>query len=97
MAVGDVVNGISADNTIIDYQPAAGVEAVITSVMTYNLAANNAVGLYNGTLTANFFVVNAQQPVNFGNTKIFVNNTRYLRVSATGAGFQGGYSGIQTK
>lgn len=88
MAVGDVVSGISADNTAITFQPAAGVECVITSVTS---GFNG--GITDGVLTSSNIFLNASQ----ANIKLFINNTRYLTIAAGGAGFFGAYTGMQTK
>ena len=90
MAVGDIVNGISADNTIIDFQPAAGVEVVITSFVT---ALGNQATFFNGTNTANAWVAAIDSGF-FANVKMFIDNTIFLRVVAQGNAKFGGFSGI---
>lgn len=97
MAVGDAVNGISADNTILDFQPAAGVEVVITS---YGVDNGNIVPvLYNGTIDSNMGSggTNNNTGVSNTNQKMFINNTNYLRIPAAGAGAFSHYTGITTK
>ena len=84
MTKGDVVNGIGADNTALYYQPAAGVEVIITATDAQNLFK------YDG----------ANQGDNIAgtlNTKIAINNTNYLGMGAGGAGKRRWYSGIQVK
>ena len=94
MAVGDVVNGISAINTIITFQPAAGVECMISSNGLG--AAGAAIVVTDGILTSWQYSTLPRYQVDTGNMKLFINNAIYLRVSAT-PGSSGSYSGIQTK
>ena len=95
MAVGDVVNGLSGDNADLDYQPASGVEAVITMFFTTDTATP--VRLYNGTINSGRSIaattIGHIQPA----AKIGLNNTRYMRIDAIGAGKYTGYTGVQTK
>ena len=92
MAVGDVINGIGSTNAILDYQPASGVEAVITWI------SDNTNGhfLYNGTNGCNPVVCILAGSFITTDIKLFVNNTRYLRL-ALNANEAKGYSGVQTK
>jgi len=94
MAVGDVVNGISGANAILDFQPAAGVECVITC--TWGLLAGGQPLLYNGSNQTNAVNTATESPL-YWNVKIFINNTNYLRIPAQGAGTRSGYTGLQTK
>ncbi len=92
MAVGDVVNGISAANTVITLQPAVGVECVITffgtgQVVTWGPNLTNGVNIAWGP----------PQTGDQSNCKLFINNTNYLYVQNMGAGIFGSYSGIQIK
>lgn len=88
MAVGDVVSGISGNNAALTFQPAAGVECLIT-IVTGGFNG----GISNGLVSSSNMFVNANQ----GNIKLFVNNTNYLVIGAGGAGFYGAYTGIQIK
>lgn len=93
MAVGDVVSGISASNTLLDFQPAAGVECIVTS-SGFNGTANG-VQMYDGTLAASGR--GATTDVNpIGSLKMFINNTRYLRLPAV-TSISTYYSGVVTK
>ena len=48
MAVGDIVTGMSGNNVVLDFQPAAGVEIMISSAMgQWNTTA--LLRIYNGT------------------------------------------------
>ena len=91
MAVGDVVSGVST--TDITYQPAAGVEVLITS---FGGAADSAhyCNLYNGTTAArqDKYVTATNRG---GAVKVFLNNTNYLQI--VGTADNRGYTGIQTK
>lgn len=86
MAVDDIINGISGDNAVLEYQPAAGVESIVTIFFT-----TSSVALYNGT---NFTVGNTATS---GRVSMGITNTRWVRVPAQGAGNFGGYSAIQVK
>ena len=94
MAVGDVVNQVWSGLGYKTYQPAAGVEVMISSVMDYN-NTSTAFGLYNGSQYAKFMEgTTTNERLNTTNTKIFINNTNYFRIYAnTFAGF----TGIQIK
>lgn len=94
MAVGDVVNGVTASVTTLDYQPASGVEAVITSWGSVEQITMQG-GLFDGTN------VSAQSDTSAANRytgtppKIFVNNTIYFRTKGGLSVLS--YTGIQTK
>jgi len=113
MAVGDVVSQITsiAGGGNLDYQPAAGVEVMITHVGS-NLTVEGlpavAVLLYNGTQGSEIvhYVSSGATPSLFTNVKqdvrplkLFINNTNYLRItnldSDTAANIS--FCGIQTK
>lgn len=91
MAVGDVVNGIAA-SAILDFQPAAGVEVMITSVGLDG--TNNAFLIYNGTLDSVITSANTSTNTGFhtANCTVIIDNTNYLRVPNTAAG--GMYTGV---
>lgn len=91
MVSGDIVNGVS--NSAITFQPSAGTQICITSVL-----GGNATQLYseltNGVIFAVSMVAkNNDWSINGNNTKIMITNTNYLRVNSGGGGM--GYSGIQ--
>ena len=96
MAVNDVVNGISAANTILDYQPASGVEVVITAISP-ETASNLTMRLYNGTIDCILRSSYAGFLQDTTNMKAFINNTNYLRIDALGGSANSAYTGIQTK
>lgn len=93
MVVGDVVNDISADNTIIIFQPAVGVEAVITWV---GVDGQNTVGIVftDGVLFSGW---GTGFEAEIKNVKHFINNTNFFRINALGATFNGSFTGIQTQ
>jgi len=97
MAVGDVVSGIFTSIGVSHYfQPAAGVEVIITS--THGSNANTlSVGLYNGTTnsTSNL-IYQTYWTSTPANTKMGINNTNYLSIFTNGNPTPS-YSGIQTK
>jgi hypothetical protein len=90
MAVGDVVTQIYTGTQYNHYQPAVGVEVVITSVQDGG-QTSTPYGTYDGTTYAKFpeGTVTGER-VNPANTKIMINNTNYFRIySNTTAGFTG--------
>lgn len=93
LAIGDVVNDIGADDTDLDFQPAAGVVILITfcsgqlTVAGYVLTDGAAVGS-----TA----LSTSQVGSPFNLKLFINNTNFLKVIAGGVGGTfGSFAGIQ--
>jgi len=96
MAVGDVVNAISATNTVLTFQPAAGVEVMISSVGLDN-TGTNVRNLFNGTNVSVLASTITSHSVTNGNLKIFINNTNYFTLPALGASAHGSFSGIQIK
>ena len=91
MAIGDVVNGMSPISTILDFQPAAGVECMISDVSD----SVNGHSLYDGvTLGTSRKYLNGVQMS--GAMKMFINHTNYLRLIAS-AGNHNWFTGIQIK
>jgi len=102
MTVGDVVSGIAggvAGGATLDFQPAAGVEVVITAVgseQSNTAVPGVIVGLYDGTDFAH--VATGGEGGWSGLQKIFLNNTIYLRLeNNSGSAGDIAYCGIQTK
>jgi len=106
LARGDVVSDIQsiAGAANLDFQPAAGVEVMITEVGSGNFTGtlpdkipNVSVALYNGTL-ASFLRDNGSTQLWTKEMKIFINNTRYLRITnGSGSNQSLSYCGVQTK
>ncbi len=93
MAVGEVVNDIGTLNVIYNFQPAAGVEIMITNGGAYTAW----VYLTNGTDVANIWNWGSEVGVNQTTPqKLFINNTNYLRINADPV-YQPCYTGIQIK
>lgn len=103
MAVGDAIVGLVAvaAGANLDYQPAVGIEALLTQFSTIRM---NVVGgmtvydmdcrIWNGAIFA--LLANANTPYLWQNLKVLVNNTNYLRLNNTsGLGTNIGYSGVQ--
>ena len=86
MAVGDVVNQIQTAGTYLDFQPAAGVQCVVTSAF----GSTAQFGLYNGTTFTGTATAATIETI-MTNTKIFINNTNYFRFNqvATNVCFTG--------
>lgn len=83
MAVGDVVSGISGVGAVLNFQPAAGVECMITFVFATDIS--NAFQLDQGVLRSVDCFINQPGPgglpdTNTGPLKFFVNNTSFLRI-----------------
>lgn len=93
MAVGDVVNGISAVTTLISFQPAAGVSCVITALGgdgSWAFLANGAQKGFIGFMQAG----TGDNDPSDKTCKVFINNTNYLEIDAS-ASLSSIYSGIQ--
>jgi len=93
MVAGDVVSGLSIA-AVLDFQPAAGVECVITMC-----CANTTVGvgatLYDGVTQSYVLYAVASGMAGYPNMKFFVTNTRWLRLGD--AAVNNAFTGIQTK
>jgi hypothetical protein len=94
MAVGDVVSTIGALNTVVTFQPAVGVECMLSS-MFVNGGTNTYFQLNNGTNRAEFSEI-ALTNINHANVKIFINNTNFIYLRNIAASYQA-FTGITTK
>ena len=95
MVVGDIVNGISALDTLITFQPAAGVEVIITSSgmdVTTNVITLTDGVLFSGQVTSAGSNGAASEQCN---TKFGITNAIYIAISAAGVGLSTSFSGIQ--
>jgi len=90
LAVGDIIVDLGAASSALDFQPAAGVEVVITFVAREQTAAQ--IALFDGTLQA-FAIISSDIVV--VNMKMGITNTNRLRITSTAN--EVGFSGIQTK
>jgi|TARA_R110000823_G_scaffold199185_1_gene330294 hypothetical protein len=93
MASGDVVNGLSATNVSLSFQPAATVECAITSMGAYG----QWISITNGVISS--VTVNGGDGTvapSQGNIKLMINNTNYITINAN-ATSGGSYTGIQIK
>tara|TARA_R100001530_G_scaffold107607_1_gene75266 strand:+ start:148 stop:435 length:288 start_codon:yes stop_codon:yes gene_type:complete len=95
MAVGDIVIGGSADNTVLNFQPAATVSVLITAAGLDDESAF--IGVTNGVLNSRIGNPANEASNGQGNTKIFINNTIYLTIIALGAGVFSTYHGVQAE
>jgi hypothetical protein len=93
MAVGDVVSALGALNTTLIYQPAAGVETMISSFGS----GGGAWCYVTDGITLGYLQMSAGASNQFPLLKVFVNNTLYLHMSAGGAGSANNITGIQIK
>lgn len=92
MAVGDAVNGYSAVNTILTYQPAAGVEVMVTNGHDGGSGFYLTDGVNNGR---GLLMTNVDAPL-YAGFKMLITNTRYLGIGAA-VGIRTWFTGIQTK
>lgn len=92
MAVGDVINGLAAATTFVNFQPAAGVEVAITSITGQE--GDVELGLYNGV---SYGQTNLQKDpaMTLFIQRFMINNTNYLRMYSNGQ--IGSFTGIQIK
>jgi len=97
MVVGDIINGISALNTILDHIPAAGVEEIVMTMHadgTNNDPALRDAGGLDSILIANGTL---ERNTNQGSLKMGITNAIFLRISALGAGNSSAFSAIQVQ
>ncbi len=92
MAVGDTVNAIGGLGTTLDFQPAAGVEVVITHIGDIN----GGHCLYDGVNQSALGLAQQATSDFYFTPKVFINNSVYLRIIAFAA-TRHFYSGQQTK
>lgn len=88
MVVGDMVTGISLLNTILSFQPAAGVEVVIICASD---SAVTPTRFDNGVNVTGQTLGGATNLVKMG-----ITNALFLHIDAVTGGFAG-FSGIQTQ
>ena len=93
MAVGDIINGIATATGVFTYQPAVGVEVIVTSVFQFNGSATN-VSLTNAG-GVDMCYINSLLTAIILNTKIGLTNTVFLSLTANT--LKAGFTGIQTK
>jgi len=93
MAIGDLVNGLSDSNVILDFQPAAGVECIITAIACQDTAVLFRMrdGSTESVLTNDG--TNYALP-DTNNMKILIENGMFLRIDAVAAAITG-FLGIQ--
>jgi hypothetical protein len=93
MVVGDIINEVGALSAQLNFQPASGVEVLISSAGNYSAW----VFLTDGTLDGFICNTGSGQPeATNANIKAMINNTHYLKIEAK-SGYSGNYTGIQIK
>jgi hypothetical protein len=94
MAVGDIIQALgTAANIGVTFQPAAGVEIMVTWVSAISIGT---FGLTDGTNTSlNYSQYNTTNGFMGNNVKLGITNTLYLQVNANST--FGSFSGIQIK
>jgi len=102
LAIGDVISDLDdISSGFIDFQPAAGVEVLITSFSVEAFSNAETLRFTDGVLTDSVFAQGILLDGDLGNYNIFktfITNTVYLRRSMTSPGPSNlGYSGIQTQ
>lgn len=103
MTAGDVVNGMNSvvNTAYMSFQPAAGVEVMLTHFFSTNCNSTISspqlyVFMYDGTNQAQ--IARENSPILGVAAKIFINNTRYLRLqNQSGSDGYIGYCGVQLK
>jgi len=96
MAIDDVVNQLSADDTTIDFQPASGVEIVIMWADAPDTII--APVIFDGTNTSNGTVIyGTAADTQIRNSKLGITNTIFVRFAAGGSAKKVAFSGIQIK
>jgi len=93
MAVGDVISVIQ--NSDITYQPAAGVEVMITSAGN-PIDAYFAILLTNGVGVSINYINNTATNWTFYQPKIFINNSIYVSIVGNAPNYRS-FCGIQIK
>ena len=93
MAVGDIVHGVSADNVVLVFRPAAGVDICITAFNAHNIYTRLTDGTDYPMFSANIGT-NAYQSSQF-NSKIMINNDIWIDMLGSATGDS--YTGIQIK
>ena len=91
MAVGDIVNSISSVNTVLVFQPAAGVEVMITF-----LISTGGIQMTDGTINSRGVDFEVSDVIQYSSLKVFVKNTLYCQLAAV-AGTRTAYTGITIK
>jgi hypothetical protein len=91
MVVGDIIIGQGAVNTVLTFQPAAGVEIMLTAMGGLSSICE----ITDGAVTS---LINPNPPASsyLANEKVGINNTHYLSIRAA-SGYANYYSGIQIK
>jgi hypothetical protein len=95
LAVGDIVAILSAQNTILNYQPAASVETMLSSF--FGDSGTETIALTDGVESTYLRIDVTWWQAQTDNMKVFVNNTHYVTVLALGAGRVAGLTGMQIK
>ena len=95
MVVGDVVNAIGGANAILDFQPAAGIEVAIKMCFCRSGVAGWA--LFDGVNISDFLITDEATAAGIKNnfTTMLIDNTNYLRITASGGAIRNGFSGIE--
>lgn len=91
MVVGDIITGIGSDGSDLTFQPATGVEIIITQIC--NELTTAFCFLTDGTKTATI----SKGMITPINVKCGITNTIYLNIGTAGGGKYVAYSGIQVK
>jgi len=92
MAVGDVVGSISAANTLLTFQPAAGVEVCITCMTTNNSVLT--LGQLTDGVLDSFLKWATNSVIDSNNMKVFVTNDLFIQIPAIAAGESSAFTGI---
>jgi len=93
MVVGDVVNQLNpVVSATLTFQPAAGVEVMVSTIGVVGGIFYLTNGVNNGYLS----VASSGQTATSVNVKMFINNTNYLHIALSG-GYYNNFTGLQIK
>jgi hypothetical protein len=98
MAPGDVINGTGTAGVTLNFQPAVGVEVVLTSFAVVNewVALTDGVNIGKVFLTGDGSFPASSLIGNSGGSKLCITNSNYLQINGSG-GNAPQYSGLQIK
>jgi len=89
MVSGDIVSVFSGSGVMLTFQPAVGVQVMITNYYNTGVSQTN---LTNGTITS---VSLKDSNATIGNSKTLINNTNYFSNVALGGTSYSAFTGIQ--
>lgn len=95
LAVDDIISDIGAANTIFSFQPASGVEVMITAIGGDGQTLSP--DLTDAVLFSSMLASDATASITYVNMKMGLTNDNFLSIPALGATFSSSFMGIQIK